>query len=142
MPNLKSVMAGLAFSTLLTGGVVGLGATSADAFTGTILSDDDDNDRIFFDNDDDDDDDDNNFAEFLPFFANNGFNNGNNGFFGGRRCGRGGGGGGWKSNRRHVCVTVFNDNQNFNFDHKRDKRREFENDHREVKFKKKHHDED
>ena len=138
MPNLKSVMAGLAISTLLTGGVVGLGATSADAFTGTILSGDDD-DHIFFDNDDDDDDDDDNFAEFLPFFANNnnGFNN--NGSFGGRRCGRGGGGG-WKSNRRHVCVTVFNDNQNFNFDHKKDKRREFENDHREVKFKKKHED--
>ncbi|MFI7640315.1 hypothetical protein [Nonomuraea sp. NPDC049400] len=136
MPNLKSVMAGLAISTLLTGGVVGLGATAADAFAGrTILSGDDDDEHVFF-NDDDDDDDDDNFAEFLPFFfnQNNGFNN--NGHFGDRRCGRGGGG--WKTNRRHVCVTVFNDNQNFNFDHKKDKRREFEKDHREFEHKNKY----
>ncbi|TDE20399.1 hypothetical protein E1295_47255 [Nonomuraea mesophila] len=33
MPKLKSVIAGLALSTAMTGGVVGLGATSAEAST-------------------------------------------------------------------------------------------------------------
>ncbi|WP_433434164.1 hypothetical protein [Nonomuraea sp. CA-141351] len=143
MPNLKSVMAGLAVSTVLTGGVVGLGATYADATTqftgGNFLTgdDDDDDDAIFFTNDDDDDDDDDRgFEEFFPFlFANGGFNNGTDGV-GNRGCRRGGGG--WRSNRRHVCVTVHNDNINLNTHRRRDRRDEREKDHRE--FKKKNHE--
>ncbi|MEV1177697.1 hypothetical protein [Nonomuraea sp. NPDC049784] len=145
MPNLKSVMAGLAVSTVLTGGVVGLGATYADATTqftgGNFLTgdDDDDDDAIFFTNDDDDDDnDDRGFEELFPLlFANGGFNNGNNGNVGNRGCRRGGGG--WRSNRRHVCVTVSNDNINFNTNRRRDRRDEREKDHREFK-KKNHHE--
>ncbi|QFY12639.1 hypothetical protein GBF35_44120 [Nonomuraea phyllanthi] len=132
MPNLKSVMAGLAISTALTGGVVGLGATTANAdgthFTGrTVFAGDDDSDVddglafLPFVNDDDDDDNDNEDLALLLGTGGlgGGWNNGG-GNWGGGRC-RHGWGGRW-GKRRNVCVTVTNDNINFNRDRNRDRR--------------------
>ncbi|KAB8191302.1 hypothetical protein FH608_032495 [Nonomuraea phyllanthi] len=129
MPNLKSVMAGLAISTALTGGVVGLGATTANAdgthFTGrTVFAGDDDGDDglafLPFVNDDDDDDDDNEDLALLLGTGGIGGGFNNRGGFGGRRCHHGWGG--RRGHHRNVCVTVTNDNINFNRDRNRDKR--------------------
>ncbi|MFG1704054.1 hypothetical protein ACFLIM_12745 [Nonomuraea sp. M3C6] len=139
MPELKSVIAGLAISTALTGGVVGLGATTTAAeaaspvYTGkTILNDDGFGDDSFGDD---------GFGDVVDF-GDSGRRNRRDGFgfggfggggFGGHRCHRGGGWG--RGNNKDFCVNVTNDNFNDTFDDRRDFRRDDRREHDKFKFK-------
>ncbi|SDI76376.1 hypothetical protein SAMN05421869_10745 [Nonomuraea jiangxiensis] len=149
MPELKSVMAGLAISTLLTGGVVGMGATAAGATTqfttGTsvLASDGDDDFGDDFGGD--------GFGDIVDFGDSGRRNNDGIGFGGfggfgghgfGHRCHRGGwGGGGWGRRGGHhgdICVNVTNDNINDTRSDRRDFRHDDRRDHERRNFKNKH----
>ncbi|MEO3872701.1 hypothetical protein ABGB18_28135 [Nonomuraea sp. B12E4] len=134
MPELKSVIAGLAISTAMTGGVVGLGAatTAAGAATqvsaGTsILTDDGWDSGDDFVGDD------------FGHRRNRGFGFGDQGGFGwggwGGRC-RGQGGGGFRNGRHgSVCLNVTNDNFNDTWDDRRDYRRDDRREHDKFRVK-------
>ncbi|MFI7617905.1 hypothetical protein ACIBP6_42480 [Nonomuraea terrae] len=119
MPKLKSVIAGLAFTTAMTGGVIAGGTASA-----TPVS----NAPVVM-NDDFGDDFDNGFGFNRHHFHHQGRHH---------KCGRHhhggwGGGGGWgrRSHRNdHVCIVVRNHNFNDNQDlrrHRRDHRHDHHN---------------
>jgi hypothetical protein len=148
MPELKSVIAGLAISTLLTGGVVGMGATigttsagaATQVSTGTsILTDDDFDDEGFGDEGFRDE----GFGDTVDFGDSGNRRNRDEGFgfggfsrgFGGHRCHRGGGGG-RHGNRSDFCVNITNDNFNDTRSDRRDIRRDDRRDHERRNFRK------
>ncbi|MET7328778.1 hypothetical protein [Nonomuraea sp. NPDC005650] len=100
MPKLKSVIAGLAMSTAVSGGVVGVGAAMSAADAATQVS---------------------SAASVLA----NGC-----GSSGWRRCGGGWGGGRWANWRRHrmprIKIIIINANRNRNEQQRVEERREME----------------